>query len=143
VSGLLVDDLRKELARGRVIVLVGAGVSVGATGGAAVASWTGLLEHGVARVEELELSRLPAGWSDRVRDQIRSGDVEELLLTAEAVTYRLGGRDHGEYRRWLRDTVGGLNVSQPGVLEAVRDLGGSWRPPTMTGCWSRSPGGQR
>ena len=122
--GLLVDDLRGELARGRVIVLAGAGVSVGASGGAAVASWTGLLKDGVARCEELALRPLPAGWGDRVRAQIQSGDVEELLLAAEAVTGRLGGRDHGEYRRWLRETVGALNVTQPGVLEALRDLGG-------------------
>ena len=124
MSGLLVEDLRRELARGRVIVLVGAGVSVGATGGAAVASWTGLLEDGVARCEELALRPLPAGWGDRIRAQIQSDDVEELLFAAEAVTGRVGGRDHGEYRRWLRETVGALNVTQPGVLEALRDLGG-------------------
>ena len=124
MSGLLVDDLRGELARGRVIVLVGAGVSAGATGGAPAASWTGLLENGVARCEELAVRPLPAGWGDRVRAQIQSGDVEELILAAEAVTYRLGGRDHGEYRRWLKETVGGLGASYLEVLEALRDLGG-------------------
>ena len=39
---LLLDDLRRELARGRVIILVGAGVSVGATEGVPVASWQGV-----------------------------------------------------------------------------------------------------
>jgi tetratricopeptide (TPR) repeat protein len=121
---LLLEDLRQELARGRVIVLVGAGVSVGATGGAPVASWTGLLEDGVARREQLPMGPLPAGWGDRVRGQIQSGDVEELLLAAEAVTGRLGGREHGEYRRWLRETVGQLNASNREVLAALRDLGG-------------------
>jgi tetratricopeptide (TPR) repeat protein len=123
VSGLLVEDLRGELARGQVIVLVGAGVSAGATGGAPVASWTGLLENGVARCEALGLP-LPTGWGDRTRAQIASGDVEELLLAAEAVTYRLGGRDHGEYRRWLKETVGALDAAHLEVLEALRDLGG-------------------
>src|SRR6516225_10201061 len=61
MDGLLVGDLRGELARGEVIVLVGAGVSVAATGRAPVASWPGLLEDGVARCEELELRPLPAG----------------------------------------------------------------------------------
>ena len=59
-SDLLVEDLRRELARGRVIVVVGPGVSVGATGGASVASWTGLLEDGVARREQLPLGPLIA-----------------------------------------------------------------------------------
>src|SRR5215813_4055039 len=109
MSGLLVDDLRAELARGRVIVLVGAGISVGATGGDPVASWTGLLESGVARCEELGWP-LPAGWGDRTRAQIQTGDVEELLLAAEAVTGRLGGREHGEYRRWLKEAIGELSA---------------------------------
>jgi len=121
---VLVDDLRGELARGRVIVLVGAGVSAGATDGARVASWTGLLEDGAARCEELAMRPLPTGWGDRTRAQIKYGDVEELLLAAEAVTYRLGGRDLGEYRRWLRETVGSLAAVHLEVLKALRDLRG-------------------
>lgn len=78
MSELLVEDLRGELARGRVIVLVGAGVSAAATGGAPVASWTGLLKDGVARCEELALRPLPTGWGDRTRAQI--GDAEPPFL---------------------------------------------------------------
>ncbi len=99
-------------------------VSVAATGGVQVASWTGLLEDGVARSEQLALRPWPAGWGDRTGGQIESGDVEELLLAAEAATGRRGGCDHGEYRRWLRETVGELNASHLEVLEALRDLGG-------------------
>jgi tetratricopeptide (TPR) repeat protein len=47
-----------------------------------------------------------------------------MILAAEAITDRLGGREHGEYRRWLRETVGQLNASHREVLEALRDLGG-------------------
>jgi hypothetical protein len=59
VRGLLAEDLRGELARGWIIVLVGAGVSVGAVGATTVVSWTGLLEDGAARFEELALRPLP------------------------------------------------------------------------------------
>ena len=124
MTELLLDDLRQELARGRVIVLVGAGVSVGATEGASVASWTGLLGDGVARCEQLALRPLPAGWGDWTRQQVHSGDVGDMILAAEAITDRLGGRDHGEYSRWIRETVGQLNASHREVLEALRDLGG-------------------
>ena len=118
---ILLDDLRRDLARGRVIVLVGAGVSLVATGGARVASLIGLLEDGVARCEQL--GSVPHAWADRVHAQLQSGDVEEVLLAAEAVTGRLGGREHGEYRRWLQETVGQLRASHREVLEALRDLG--------------------
>jgi tetratricopeptide (TPR) repeat protein len=46
-----------------------------------------------------------------------------MILAAEAVTDRLGGREHGEYRRWLRETFGRLKASHRDVLEALRDLG--------------------
>jgi 3-deoxy-D-manno-octulosonate 8-phosphate phosphatase KdsC-like HAD superfamily phosphatase len=41
------------VAAGRVVVVVGAGVSVAGSGRAAVASWPGLLEHGIAAVERV------------------------------------------------------------------------------------------
>jgi hypothetical protein len=58
-----------------VIILVGAGVSVGATGGTPAASWTGLLEDGVARCEALALRPLPAGWGDWTRQQIQQATL--------------------------------------------------------------------
>ena len=45
----LIDDLRAEIAKGHVLVVVGAGVSIGATRGNPLASWQGLLENGVER----------------------------------------------------------------------------------------------
>jgi hypothetical protein len=45
--GSKVDDLRQEIADGQVIAIVGAGVSIGATNNNPVASWVGLLRHGV------------------------------------------------------------------------------------------------
>ena len=50
-----IEQLKKELASGQVVVVVGSGVSVAACGqqlveGHKVATWTGLLEHGVDRL---------------------------------------------------------------------------------------------
>jgi tetratricopeptide (TPR) repeat protein len=121
-GGRLVADLRQDLANEQVVVLVGAGLSVGASGDEPVARWIGLLEDGVARCEELALKPLPDAWGERTRKQLHSGDTEELLLAAEAITGRLGGPEHGEYRRWLRETVGALPLRDDAVLAALRDL---------------------
>lgn len=121
-SGRLVADLRQDLANEQVVVLVGAGMSIGASGNEPVASWIGLLEDGVGRCEELALKPVPDGWGEWTRKQLHSGDVEELLLAAEAITGRLGGPEHGEYRRWLRETVGSLPLRDDAVLTALRDL---------------------
>jgi hypothetical protein len=60
------DDLREELAARRAVVIVGAGVSVAATGGSPTASWVGLLEDGVAYSPGHWLSRrrptAPTTW---------------------------------------------------------------------------------
>ena len=40
---LLIKDLRAQIERGQVIAIVGAGVSIGATNGNQLASWTDFL----------------------------------------------------------------------------------------------------
>ncbi len=117
----LVDDLRAEIAKGHVLVVVGAGVSIGATGGNPLASWQGLLENGVE--ECVKLRGLSQEWADRVRAEIKSGDMDDLLSAAEKISSKLGFPDGGEYRRWLRETVGGLRAEDRSVLKALRDLG--------------------
>jgi hypothetical protein len=69
------DDLREELAARQAVVIVGAGVSVAATGRAPTASWVGLLD-GVAYCEALLGPSLPDGWAGRRRAQLASGDTE-------------------------------------------------------------------
>jgi tetratricopeptide (TPR) repeat protein len=118
----LLDDLRDEIAKGHVLAIVGAGVSMGATDGDPVASWTGLLKNGVERCVEVA-QPLPARWAERVREEIESGDLDDLLSAAEKVSAKLGAPAGGEYPRWLRETVGGLRVKEGSVIEALGDLG--------------------
>lgn len=121
-SKLLIDDIRAQIAKGQLIVIVGSGVSVGATQGARTSSWTGLLHAGVTRAEAVDQGKLPPGWAGRMREQIDSGRLAALLAAAEGVTQALGGRSGGEYGRWLRESVGALPVSDRSVLEALAAL---------------------
>ncbi|MFL6291603.1 MAG: SIR2 family protein, partial [Thermoanaerobaculia bacterium] len=121
MSHELVNDLRAEIAKGHVLVVVGAGVSVAATQGNPLASWQGLLENGVERC--VAVRGLDAKWASRVREEIRSGDLDDLLSAAEKVSSKLGFPDSGEYRRWLHDTVGKLELKDRSILDAIRDLG--------------------
>jgi len=123
VTGPRVNDLRQQLTTGNVLVIVGAGVSAGASGGAGVASWTGLLLDGCDRVEEVAAARLPQRWGERIREQIESADLDWMLGAAEDITQRLGGRQSGEYRRWLADSFGKLHARERSVIEALAGLG--------------------
>ena len=85
------------------------------------ASWTGLLHNGVDRC--VELNHLQSTIADNFRSQIDSGDLDLLLLAAEAVSRKLGAPDDGEYRRWLRETIGALKAENKEVIQALSDLG--------------------
>jgi hypothetical protein len=117
------DDLKDRLAKGNVVAVLGAGVSLGATGGAETAGWTGLLRHGVRRCHELYGHQLKPGWLDRQLQTIANGDVHEIIAVASGIERKLGAPDGGDYVAWLRDTVGALSVKHPETLEALRDLG--------------------
>ena len=116
----LLEKLCKEIANRNAVVIVGAGISVGATKGVSTASWRGLLRDGVARCEQV-VPGLPREWSRRVRDEIESQDKDDLLSAAEKVTQKLKLRG-GEYGRWLREAVGSLRAAELGAIAALLDL---------------------
>ena len=118
----LVEDLKKDIAESRVVVVVGAGVSVQATDRAECASWTGLLRNGASHCADLNPG-LKDKWLGIVQQEIESGDLDDLLSAAEKVTAKLGGRSGGEYRRWLRESVGALKPKHRAVLDAIQALG--------------------
>ena len=130
MSQVLIDDLKKQIAGGQAIAIVGAGVSMGATNNAPAASWVGLLKNGIARCEEV--ARPPAGWADRQRAALDSGDLDELLGVAEQVSRRLGYPNGGEWRRWLRETVGQLKAAGTRGARGVCAICVSRSPPPTT-----------
>ncbi len=119
-SKLLVDDLRQCIALGQVVVVAGAGVSINVTQGNQVASWSGLIKDGVKRCEEV-VGKLPARWGNRVREEVASGDREDLLSAAGKVASKLK-ESGGEYSSWLRESVGSLQPKRPGVIRALQAL---------------------
>jgi hypothetical protein len=119
---LLIKDLQTQIKAGQVVAIVGTGVSIGTTNRNRLASWTGLLEDGVQRCCDL-IRTLPSGWKERRLAEIHSNDMDELLSAAENVSRKLGAPDGGEFRRWLRESVGSLKAQHRGVIEALHGLG--------------------
>jgi len=119
-------DLRQAIADGSAVIVVGCGVSIAASGGAEAAQWVGLLRKGATLCRDL--GERSSAWLDRQLHAINSGDVREMISAAERITEALGGPTGGEFQRWLAETVGSLEVYDPGVIEAIRDL----RVPILT-----------
>jgi hypothetical protein len=96
-------------------------VSMGAlygTDAAKIASWSGLLRHGLARCRELgQLT------SEEFDAHLASDDADRWILVAEAITTALGGPGGGEFRAWLEATVGRFAAASRtnDVLLAIRE----------------------
>lgn len=116
----LIDDLQATIEAGEAVVVAGAGVARAASGDAQVASWPGLLAHGIDRCAELGV--VPAGWSGLQHGLLGLDDVGSWISVAEQITDRLGGAEGGEFNRWLRDTVGTLQLVDSSVPNAIAAL---------------------
>ncbi|MSO89055.1 MAG: hypothetical protein EXQ89_03685, partial [Rhodospirillaceae bacterium] len=122
MTDALKRDLREAIANGRLVAIVGSGVSVGATGGNAVASWDGLLASGIQRCVSLFGGQLPTGWEAEQARRLKSGDLNSWLDLASEIETRFAGQP-GQYGRWLKETVGALQATDRGVIAALHNLG--------------------
>jgi|GEM_PF-4492403 len=116
----LLDKLRDQIARQQVIVVVGCGVSIQATGNAEAASWKGLLKSGIRRCRQQDVT-LDDRWERRALEQLESPDSDEFLGVATKVARRLG-KAPGALAEWLQETVGSLKPTNPAVIEALHAL---------------------
>jgi tetratricopeptide (TPR) repeat protein len=118
----LVEDLRAELARGEVLVVVGTGVSIQATGGAdARATWDGLIADGIEHC--VGTSLLTHDDAQALRERLKKGSVDERLGVAQAISKSLLAPHGGEFRRWLGETVGKLELKDRSIVDAIHALG--------------------
>ena len=121
-----IAQLQREIASGQVVVVVGSGVSVAACGqqrveGHQVATWRGLLEHGVERLSGIGAAD---GDEELLRGLIRSGKPDLMISAAETITNRLQARSGGTFGGWLADTVGALRIQEATLLRDLAALPG-------------------
>jgi hypothetical protein len=123
----LIQKLKHDIAQGRVVTIVGTGVSVKACGnqeveGCKVATWTGLLEHGVKHCKDI--GKADEADAKLLTEQIKSGKTDFLISAAEHISHVLKQHSPGEFRRWLTETVGTLEIKDPDILDVLAALPG-------------------
>jgi hypothetical protein len=98
----LLDDLKREIAgAAKPLIVCGAGVSKAANPKAP--DWRALIESGIDRVVAFGLA--DEEWGARQRQALK-GKPSEWIGAANQVTDELGGRQHSEFREWLRGLLG-------------------------------------
>jgi hypothetical protein len=104
---------------GKLVVIVGAGMSVGLTNGLAP-SWTGLIKNGFdygVKKGRITTTQLTA-WSS----QLASSDMDDLLGAAEFMERKLGGPTDQVYGRWLQEAFGSLQPTNERLASAIKAL---------------------
>jgi hypothetical protein len=123
----LIKRLKEDIAGGHVVIIAGTGVSITACGnqkveGHCVATWPGLLRHGLAYCQTLGLT--DEGDAQVLNMEIGSGKPNFLIAAAGEISQRLQSRAAGVYRGWLKNTVGSLVPQHREILDALAALPG-------------------
>lgn len=117
----LVEALK---SRNHPLFLVGTGVSIAATGGidaAPLASWTGLLRHGLRRAHQLR--HKPDRWLNAYLDLVDAAATPLDLIRCAAPVEDSLERDNGEWAIWLKETAGSLTIADPEIPRLLVRLG--------------------
>ncbi len=101
------DDLRCVIRDGEAVLVVGAGVSIGAANGAQVASRKGLLQSGLNYCgERFKKQHL-------YEELLEGGEIEDYIAAAQALRRKLKAERY--WGKWLEETVGTLvGIDDPG-----------------------------
>lgn len=109
--------------QGKLVAVVGAGVSAGLTNGRAP-SWTDLIRSGFDF--GVRKGRITKAQHTTWSSQLASTDMDDLLGAAEFVGRKLGAPTDQVYGRWLEEVVGSLqpeNERLSSALKALSSLG--------------------
>ncbi len=102
----LIAKLKEDITQARVVVIAGTGVSVAACGnqkveGQAVATWVGLLQHGVQHCKDIGAA--DESDAELLGMQIKSGKTNFLISAAEDISQRMRTKGRGSLPRLARE----------------------------------------
>jgi len=116
------DGLKDAIQAAKLVAIMGTGVSL-AVGAAfqvddfTIASWHGLIRHGIYRCRTLGL--IDQEEATNLETMVWWKNVDHLIHVAETVTKKLTGAASGTYQKWLGDTVGQLEVGDGRLIHAL------------------------
>src|ERR1700683_2428385 len=95
-----ISQLKASAREGKLVAVVGTGVSVALTNGKNPAlSWKGLIESGF--VYGATKGKILPAQTEAWGNQLKSNDIDDLLGAAEFMARKLGAPDGDLYARWL------------------------------------------
>ena len=115
-------ELQDDIDRHRVVVFVGAGVSMAAVPSKKeLLSWKGLIEDAANRC--VDRGFINEGRRTLIGNVLLGNTARDFVFAADEATKPLREPSLGVFTRWLSDVFRDLIPEHPEVLRAVRDLG--------------------
>jgi hypothetical protein len=115
-----IQTIVEAVQAGKLIAIIGAGLSIALTNGKAL-SWRSLLQNGFDYA--LKKGRLSSGQFDFWKPQLESSDIDDMLGAAEFISRKLGKPSKDQiYSRWLEESVGNLCIANEGLAKAIKKL---------------------
>lgn len=116
-----IEKLKKSIASGDLVVIIGSGVSIGLTNNARPAlSWKGLIEDGLHY--SVQKGKISQPQSDNWRELLKSDDIDDMLGAAEFVGRKLGAPNGDLYARWLESKFLDDSIQNTELEFAVRKI---------------------
>src|SRR5690349_19826322 len=116
-----IAQLRRSALDGKLVVVVGTGVSMALTNGKNPAlSWKGLIESGFAY--GVKKGRIASAQREAWKNQLESRDIDDLLSAAEFVGRRLDAPNGDLYSRWLENVFRNVSPDNNDMTNAIRAL---------------------
>ena len=112
----LVDKLKQNKA----VFFLGTGVSAYTTQNASLATWKGLLTHGIDYCQSIPIQGCDQDWVNSKKKDLSRDDIEEWLSVAAILTSKLETNTH--FKTWLRKSVGSLQPLRKELIEEIGKL---------------------
>lgn len=126
-QGEVLARLQKDLKSRRLVIIVGAGVTLSATADASGKplpriTWTGLIRNGLDLLVHDRYVDRTDRRTNRAYEALEGPDIEGLLDAANTLSSQL--KQHGQFPTWLQSVFGNLyqDVRHPDILEALKKL---------------------
>jgi hypothetical protein len=121
MSSNALTQIKESAIGGKLVVVIGTGVSLAFTNGKQPAlSWKGLIEngfeYGVTKGKISEQQKLT--W----RNQLESEDIDELLGAADFMAKKIGAPNGELYGRWLESVFRSLTPENKAMSNAIQAL---------------------
>jgi len=137
-----ITKLKKSAQGGKLVAVIGTGVSMALTNGKFEAlSWKGLVSNGFAY--GVTKGKITEEQRKKWEPQLDSSDIDELVGAAEFMGRKLESPKGDLYARWLENVFKEVVPENREMANAIRTLHALAYPfvrSTTIRCWSGSPG---